>query len=230
MAATILTLFLALLAVASGSGGRGSKSALQSTDDPGIVVINQVRIILDRKGSQMEVQQMIRLHSMAGKVFVKDSGYLITLAKGATAASLMGEEQKGIELLKDLVFVKIPITPKDIIVSVRYKLPIKGGMVVLDQALSPPLENVQVLSIFTQGEVVLKGKGFTSQGMREISGGLKALDIFARTLESGRIFVSLSGLTYDVQKTRSFITLISSIVILAVGLILWLKQRTLDRS
>ncbi len=228
--ASIAPLLLAIIfGAASEPVGDEPASNFQPTNDLGQVVIDRVQTVFERKGALVDVQQTFQLSCRGGKVFQRDSGYMIKLARGASEPSPMGENDASIEIAADSISVNKPISQAGLIVSVRYNLPIRNNTVILDQTLGTEIVEARAFSVWTKGDVFLSGTGFTSQETRKLANGLETLAIFARNLGDGHLVVRLAGLSDGIQKPRSIFTLYASIMILALGIALWLRREVSTR-
>ncbi len=197
----------------------------KSVADTAAVSIDSVRIVLDRKGSHVSVQQSFRCSTQKGSVFSRDAGYAIALPQEAWGAMILGGEERSFEIRDNRVWIMEPITNQGVMITISFNLPIKNSTMVLKQQLGVPVTEVQVYSNWTEGPAHLKGRGFGPMDHRELNNGLLALFIIGRDFKDGKVMVTLSGLTDSIQHSRAVWTMGLSIGVLLLGLVLWLRRR-----
>jgi hypothetical protein len=217
-----LTLCLsALLLAATGAAA----VPVETTDDPRVVSVDNVRVIIDRDGTNLDVTQFIRLRSVPGKSFAGGAGFPILLPRGATAPMPIGEEKIRIKIFKNRVVIDQPIGPEGLVVSLRYNLPIRDGQARFEQQFGRNVAVAQVFSTWTADEATLVGRDFTGAEARELSSGLMALAIFSQDLPGGDLDIALTGLTDGPQRMRTLVTFVLSILMLVSGLAFWIRER-----
>jgi hypothetical protein len=195
------------------------------TEDSAAVSIDEVRIVLEREGAYMRVQQSFRFSTGKGQLFLRDKGYAVPLPQGAWAPRIMGDEEMAFQMLEDRVLVKEPISSKGLMMTISFNLPIKNSTMVLKQQLGKPVAQAQAYSNWTDGTTRLMGQGFPPAQQRELNNGLLALFLFGRNIEDGHLVITLAGLADSVQRPRAMWTMGLSIAVLLMGLFLWLRRR-----
>ncbi len=195
------------------------------TSDPAAVSIDHVRVVFERRGPHVAVQQFIHLSVGEGQRFEKESGYRIGLPKGAFGSLPMKDDPNGIKVFQDHVSIKAPITSKRAVHSIRFNLPVRDGVAILDQRLGSRIFAAQAISTWTIGDVELRGQGFAPQEIHELSGGIQGIVISGQNIGDGHLFVTLLGLFDGSQKVRGMLAIGLAIVMLLIGFVLWLRHK-----
>ncbi|MCP4600352.1 MAG: hypothetical protein GY847_07440 [Proteobacteria bacterium] len=187
------------------------------------VTIEHVHTVFERKGANVEIMQSFQL-GKANEV----SSFMIPLPSGASGPQLMGDNNDDVELKSDKFIVKVPIAEQRQSVSVRYILPIRSGSMIFDQQLRLPVASAQAISTWTAGDVVLNGRGFLPPQIHSLPSGLNGLVISGHNISDGHLIITLSGLEDGPEAWRRLIALLLSVVLLAAGLLIWLKNKMTD--
>ncbi|MCP4674667.1 MAG: hypothetical protein GY854_03965 [Deltaproteobacteria bacterium] len=193
------------------------------------VAIDHMQIVFERKGSHVEVQQSLQLHSLKDDATQSVIEYQVMMPTDAFGPRQTDDEKTDLILKSDRFVVREPITKEGRRVSIRYNLPIRNGKVTLKQSLGGPIGTAQVMSTWTAGEAKLAGQGFSKSEQHQLSSGLNGLVIMTRDIRNGHVFITLSGLDSTVE-WQAFITLALSIALLAGGLAIWIKDRLSSRG
>ncbi len=184
------------------------------------VVVEQMHIVFERKGSNVKVTQSFQF---SGKVD-KSADYTIQLPSGAFGPSLAGNDNTGIELKSDRLIIRSPILEQGLNISVQYNMALQDGSVVFDQKLEFPVASAQVISTWTAGNVGLSGRSFIQSELHTLSSGLQGLVIQGNDI-SGRVHITLTGLKDGPEALQSLIAFILSAILLAAGFLIWLRAK-----
>jgi hypothetical protein len=200
-----------------------------SPQDRTDVVVDQIHLMFNRKGSLLEVEQFIRLSGDSAKSGNnKKERYRIELPKGAWGLAPIGDEQPGIAIEERSVIIKGPIAKDGTEVSIRYYLPIEGGTVIFDQELGSSTTSVQAVSTWTIREAGMVGKWFGRAHTVELSSGIEALVASSQEIADGHIALTLTNLSDGPETVRRVVSLVLSVFLLALGLIFHLRQRIIS--
>ncbi len=200
---------------------------LGATDDPAHVKISHLHIVLSRKGDRVMVSEILTLASGDGKKFWTSSGYFIPFPRNAVAPAITGEkhERPDIKIEADGFRVHTPIFPGGLDVALKFELPIVGESVVLEQALSSPVESGRIISTWTINNARLEAKGFGKASLTDLPSGLAALVAMGRGVERKKISVTLTGLKDDPGSVRRTNTFALCVMFLLAGIVFWFLGR-----
>jgi len=215
-----------LWAVALGSVGQAVSAVRQDTDaetlqrseDPSSVQISRMHVIFERKSSTARVSQILLLKTEDGTVFSNPRGYVIPLPKGASGAGAMMEEDAKIAVFPDHIDVIDPIGPQGIQVSFMFELPTVHGTVTLEQRLQGPSEAAQAVTMWTQGNVEIRGDGFGEPQLYTSQSGIQGLAVMGLNLAGKPLRVVVAGWQDGPESHRRLLTLALCIALLAAGL------------
>jgi hypothetical protein len=197
---------------------------LQRTNDPSKVAISQLHTVFERKSGRARVSQILLLNTVDNSIFSTPKGYAISLPNGASNAGTMSKEDATIEVLSDRVRVKNPIGPQGIQVSYIFELPINQGTVWLEQKFKGPIATSQAVTMWTRGDVEIRGDGFGEAALHTPQSGVQGLAIVGQNLDGNPLRITVSGLEDGPEAMRRVLTFALCVIFLGAGLGVWVKR------